>query len=127
MSINNFDDHSFSPDGKNAQDEKSIEKARLEKPLHPAQVMEMAKRWNMPLSLAAELADVPNLTSQIDEAHALAERGDEEARIVFTRLIIEMRRRAHSYASYLQTPQGELFLKARQSETFENNCDQPTR
>jgi hypothetical protein len=46
---------------KNTQDEKSIEKVHSEEALHPDRVMEMAMRLNMPLSVAAKLADIPDL------------------------------------------------------------------
>ena len=108
MSINNFDDQSCypNPSNKNTQEEKSIEKAQPAEPLHPDQVMEMAKRLNMPLSVAAELADIPNLTRQLDEVTALAEQGNEEARIVAEILMVELRRRAENYHSYLQQSEG---------------------
>jgi hypothetical protein len=108
MPINNSDDKSFHlhSSNKNNQDEKSIEKAPPEEALHPAQVMEMAKRLNMPLSVAAELADIPNLTRQLDEASALAEQGNEEARIEAEILMVELRRRAENYHSYLQQSEG---------------------
>jgi hypothetical protein len=68
--------------------------------------MEMAMRLNMPLSVAAELADVPNLTRQLDKATALAAKGDEEARIIAEVLMAELRRRAESYHRYLQQSEG---------------------
>lgn len=108
MPINNFDDKSFHlhSSNKNNQDKKSIKKAQPEGALHPAQVMEMAKRLNMPLSVAAELADIPNLTRQLDEVSALAEQGNEEARVVAEILMVELRRRAENYHSYLQQSEG---------------------
>jgi hypothetical protein len=101
MSINNFDNQDKDPVSSN--DDKN---PQLNQPVHPAQVMEMAKRKNMPLSVAAELADTPNLIQQLNEAYALAEQGDEEARIVYESLIIEFRARAENYANYLNSIQG---------------------
>jgi hypothetical protein len=98
MQIDNFDDQSSAP----ATDDK---KTQMEQPVHPAQVMELAKRKNMPLSVTAELADTPNLIQKLNEAHALAEQGDEEARIVLEKLIIEFRARAENYANYLNSIQ----------------------
>jgi hypothetical protein len=101
MSINNFDnqdkDSAASNDDKNPQ---------LDQPVHPAQVMELARRKNMPLSVAAELADMPNLIRQLNEASVLAQEGDEEAQIVLERLIVEFRARAQNYDDYLKSTQG---------------------
>jgi hypothetical protein len=99
MPIDNFDDQSSAP----STDDKNT---RREQPVHPAQVMELAKRKNMPLSVAAELADTPNLIQQLEEAYALAQQGDKEARIVYERLIIEFRERAQNYDNYLKSIQG---------------------
>ena len=78
----------------------STDDQNSQQPLHPAQVIELAKRKDMPLSVAAELADTPNLIHQIDEAYASAQLGDAEAQIVFERLIIELRERAQNYDSH---------------------------
>jgi hypothetical protein len=108
MSINSFDDQIFHPhsSNKNTQDEKSIEQGQPEEPLYPVQVIEMSKRLNMPLSLSAEFADVSNLTRQLDKAFALADKGDGEAQIIAEVLMVELRRRAENYHSYLQQSEG---------------------
>ena len=96
MSINDFDNQNSTP---------STDDQNSQQPLHPAQVMELAKRKHMPLSVAAELADTPNLIRMIDEAYAAAQLGDEKAQIVFEKLIIVFRARAQNYDSYLNSIQ----------------------
>jgi hypothetical protein len=99
MPIDNFNDQGSNPSTEDNNQQ-------LNQPVHPGQVIELANQQNMPLSVAAELADTPNLIQQIDEAYALAQQGDEEAQIVFEKLIIEFRARAQNYDSYLNSIQG---------------------
>jgi hypothetical protein len=76
--------------------------------VHPAQILEMSRRLDMPFELVEEIVGVVDLGHRLDEVYPLAQQGDEEAQLVTKVLMAELRRRANNYDNFLRSRQGKV-------------------
>lgn len=89
MSTHDFDSGTVDVDN-NIQSEESLKNLQQKQPVHPAQVMMLAEKLNASPLAVAEMVHIADLSDQYSQLIALAEQGDETARIKAARLAAEL-------------------------------------